>query len=137
MLIGEPESGAMLLGEIHGERLGESAQAASPAGAIRAPAKAAIGGVIRGYTAHGLHQKVSRGVSSSAVLDAVKNPLKVGEVVFDSLGRPSQRYTGEFASVVVNPKSGNVVSVNPTSTKHAQRLKRRKEEKKKKDEEED
>ena len=40
----------------------------------------------------------------------------------DALGRVSQRYIGKEAEVVINPKSGKIVSVNPTSTKKAMNL---------------
>jgi hypothetical protein len=55
-------------------------------------------------------------------LDALKNPLLVKPVKVDSLGRPSQRYIGGKAEVAVNPETGRIVSVNPTSTKKAERL---------------
>ena len=57
----------------------------------------------------------------------MKDPLKVGEVKIDSQGRPSQRYVGEKAETVINPETKKIVSVNPTSTKKAERLKRQKE----------
>ena len=70
---------------------------------------------------------MNRNVKSSSVLDAVKNPLKTGDVKVDGAGRPSQRFTGAKAEVAVNPKTGKVVSTNPTSTKKAARLKRQQE----------
>ena len=77
---------------------------------------------VKGYTKHGLNQKMNRNVPSKDVLDAKKNPLKVGEVKVDSQGRPSQRTIGSRAEVVENPETGNIVSVNPTSSKKAERL---------------
>ena len=46
-------------------------------------------------------------------------------IKFDNLGRPSQRVVGQKAEVVRNPDNGKIVSVNPTSTKKAERLLRR------------
>lgn len=43
----------------------------------------------------------------------------------DSLGRPSQRIIGEKAEIAINPEIGKVVSINPTSSKKAARLKRK------------
>ena len=83
-----------------------------------------IGGVIKGFTKHGADQAINRGVKPASILDAVKKPLQKGGVKTDDLGRESQRYVGEAAEVVVNPKSGKVISVNPTSTKKSERLKR-------------
>ncbi|MFY0604496.1 MAG: hypothetical protein JXQ93_11130, partial [Flavobacteriaceae bacterium] len=88
---------------------------------------AANGVKVTGFTKHGLNQKMNRGVKSSSVLDAVKNPLKTGDVKIDGAGRPSQRFTGAKAEVAVNPETGKVVSTNPTSTKKAARLKRQQE----------
>ncbi|WP_418637460.1 DUF6443 domain-containing protein [Winogradskyella sp.] len=88
---------------------------------------AANGVEVTGFTKHGLNQKMNRNVKSSSVLDAVKNPLKTGDVKVDNAGRPSQRYTGAQAEVAVNPETGKVVSTNPTSTKKAARLKRQQE----------
>ena len=59
---------------------------------------------------------------SADELDAVKRPLKVTDVKADELGRPSQRFVGRKTEVAVNPETGQTPSVNPTSTKKAQRL---------------
>lgn len=65
---------------------------------------------------------LERGVNSGAVLDALKNPLKIGRVVIDQLGRQSQRFIGRYCEVVVNPETGKIVSINPTSSAKAARL---------------
>lgn len=64
----------------------------------------------------------TNGVKPAQILDAIKNPLKVAAPKTDSLGRVSQKLVGEKASVVVNPKSGEVITVHPTSTKTAEKL---------------
>ena len=68
---------------------------------------------------------MNRQVKSSDELDAIRNPLDVRPVKVDSLGRPSQRIIGEKAEIVINPETGKVVSINPTSSKKAARLKRK------------
>ena len=88
----------------------------------KATIKTANGTEIKGFTGHGVNRAIERGVKPSAIKDAIKNPLKVGEVVTDKLGRQSQRYVGKTAEVVVNPQVGKIVSVNPTSTKKATKL---------------
>lgn len=71
-----------------------------------------------------MDQKINRGVRSADELDALKNPLKKGDIKVDAQGRPSQRFVGEKAETVINPETKKIISVNPTSTKKAQRLKR-------------
>jgi len=73
-------------------------------------------------TKHGLNQKINRGVKSVDELDALKNPLTKGPTKYDSMGRPSQRYVGKKAEVVINPNTNKIVSVNPTSSRKAARL---------------
>ena len=84
---------------------------------------------VDGFTGHGVDRAIGNGsdragVSPKGILDALKNPLKIGDVKTDKLGRQSQRFTGEIGEVVVNPQTSKVISVNPTSTKKAARLKR-------------
>lgn len=57
-------------------------------------------------------------------LDALKNPLKINEIKIDHLGRPSQRFIGKNAEIVVNSQTKQVLSVNPTSKKKAEKLTR-------------
>jgi hypothetical protein len=80
------------------------------------------GGRITGFTRHGLDRVIQRGVKPEAILDAAKNPLKVGKVVTDNFGRMSQRYIGRSAEIVINPNSGKIISANPTSSSKAAKL---------------
>ena len=75
-------------------------------------------------TKHSTHQKINRGVASKSINDALKNPLQKNPVKTDNLGRPSQRYIGEKAEVAVNPSTNKIVSVNPTSKRKAEKLKK-------------
>jgi len=84
--------------------------------------KTANGIRITGFAKHGLNRAIERGVKPNAILDAVKNPLKTGNVVTDQLGRQSQRFIGRSAEVVLNPQTGKIISVNPTSTSKAAKL---------------
>jgi len=84
--------------------------------------KTSVGTEIKGFTKHGVDRAIERGVKPGAIMDAVKNPLKVGEVVTDNAGRQSQRYVGKSAEVVLNPQSGKIITVNPTSSKKVERL---------------
>ncbi len=52
------------------------------------------------------------GTSPTAILDALKNPSNIsGEV--DKLDRPFETFTGRNARVVINPQTGQIISVNP------------------------
>ena len=84
--------------------------------------KAANGIEITGFAKHGLNRAIERGVKPNAILDAVKSPLKTGNMVTDPLGRQSQRFIGRSAEVVLNPQTGKIISVNPTSTNKATKL---------------
>ena len=129
--MGPAENASMAIGEMQGQNAGNAAQvAAGPAGAAKAGTTVVAKtsqSVIQGFTKHGVNQAINRGVKPGAMLDAVKNPLKVGPVQVNNAGLQSQRFTGGQASVVVNPQSGKVVTVNPTSTKTAERLRRQNE----------
>lgn len=72
---------------------------------------------ITGFTKHGIDRVIGddalrAGVKPEALLDALKNPEKVVSGV-DDLGRPFVRYYGKDARVVVNPQTGQIISVNP------------------------
>ena len=54
--------------------------------------------------------------------DAQKNPLKVSEIKYDSQGCPSVKYIGQGAAVIVNPATGNVITVYPISTQRLNSL---------------
>jgi RHS repeat-associated protein len=62
------------------------------------------------------------GVGPKGILDSLKNPLKITETKTDELGRASQRFIGKDATTAVNPETGKIVSVNPTSTRTAEKL---------------
>lgn len=77
---------------------------------------------ITGFTKHGLNRAIERGVKPDAILDAIKDPLKTGEVITDQIGRQSQRFIGRYSEVLVSPQSGKIISVNPTSANKAANL---------------
>jgi len=82
---------------------------------------------IEGFTSHGVDRAIGdgmkrAGVKPEAILDAIKNPLKINDVVTDQFGRQSQRFIGETAEVVINPLTGKIVSINPTSSSKAAKL---------------
>jgi len=74
------------------------------------------------FTEHSLQRAIERGVTREAIFYAIESPLKVGPIKLDARGRPSQRFIGKKAEVVLNPETRGIVSVNPTSTKKAEKL---------------
>lgn len=107
---------------IPGAKLEGAIIKAGEAAVEKAVIKTAAGTEIKGFTKHGVERAIERGVKPAAIKDALKNPLKVGEVVTDKAGRQSQRYVGKTGEVVVNPQTGKIISVNPTKTKKAEAL---------------
>ena len=76
-----------------------------------------------GVTNHGVSRKIERGIKTKDELDALRNPLKIKEIRIDKkTGLPSQRFVGEKSSVVINPLTKKIVSVNPTASSIARKL---------------
>lgn len=74
-------------------------------------------------TKHLIERAVERGIKKGNIQDALKNPLKVGNIRIDNEGRRSKTYIGEKATVAVNPDNGNIVTVYKTSSQRVRRLK--------------
>ena len=68
---------------------------------------------------HVMDQATARGVSNSDIIDALTNTLKTGKIRTDK----SQQFIGKHATVVINIDTGKVVTVWPTSSKKANKLK--------------
>lgn len=66
--------------------------------AAKTSIQAANGLKITGFTGHGVNRAIGSagrmGIKPNAILDALKNPLKINNVVTDQLGRQSQRFIG-------------------------------------------
>lgn len=69
-----------------------------------------------------------KGVGIDSVINAIIDPLDTKPIKIDAKGRKSKRYVGEKAEIAINPDKGNIVSVNPTSTKKAEMLLKRRNE---------
>ncbi len=65
-----------------------------------------------------------REVSDGDVIDALSDPLNIGDVVIDEYGRPSQRFIGANATVNINPDTGKVITVWKTGTRDRNRYSR-------------
>jgi hypothetical protein len=67
----------------------------------------AVAGKITGFTKHGINMAISKdgvGVSSRAILDAVKNPMRTVEQAKGAIG-----YVGKNATAVLN-EAGEVIT---------------------------
>lgn len=74
------------------------------------------GTVISEVSDHFVGRAIQRKVSKSDIEEALTNPLDYGKIKIDSKGRKSIEYTGANARVFVNPDTGCLATVIPTST---------------------
>lgn len=87
--------------------------------------KTSDGITVTGVSEHAIDRAIQRKVSAEHAKDGLINPLKTGNIRIDELGRPSKKYIGEKATVSINPYTGIIIQVNPTSSDYARRLKKR------------
>jgi hypothetical protein len=104
-------------------KVGQTAKIANASKVEALEIVAENGTKVTGFTKHGVDRVIGdtakrAGVTPEALLNALKNPKNIREGV-DNLGRPYQAFIGENARVVVNPKTGKIISVNPLSGKGA------------------
>lgn len=62
------------------------------------------------------------GVSVDAILDTLKNPLKINTPRIDAEGLKSQKFIGRHGTVVINPETGVMIQCNPTDSDLIRRL---------------
>jgi hypothetical protein len=62
------------------------------------------------------------GVPVDAILDALKNPLKINAPRTDAEGLKSQKFIGKHGTVVINPDTGVLIQCNPTDSDLVRRL---------------
>lgn len=66
---------------------------------------------------HFVGQSIARKVSQKDIADALTNTLDYGKIKMDSKGQRSQKLIGANATVYINPDTGKLITVVPTSTK--------------------
>ena len=59
----------------------------------------------------------TRKVTAKDVYNALSNPLYIGNVTVDDLGRKSQKFIGADATVIVNPDTGVIPTVWKTGSR--------------------
>ena len=69
-------------------------------------------------TEHAYRQATKRGVSLAGIGEALTAPLHIGSVELDDLGRPSQRFIGNSATVALNPNTGVIPTVWHTGSRY-------------------
>lgn len=58
--------------------------------------------------------KPRSGVSVDDILDALRNPVEVGEIKISPSGKQSQKFYGQRGTVSVNPETKQLIQCNPT-----------------------
>lgn len=82
-------------------------------------AKTPGGTAVTSISRHSVERAMERGIPAPEIQRALTAPLKVGTIRADG----TQQYIGEKATVVINPETGKIVTVWPTSTRKADKLK--------------
>lgn len=73
--------------------------------------------ILDAITEHFIKRTEERGVREEQAIDAVSRPLDIRDGGYDDLDRPSTKYIGSEATVVINPETGNVITVWKTKMK--------------------
>lgn len=73
--------------------------------------KTANGIEILKFSVHMNERAAERNITIDDIKDALNNPLHIDDIKIDSLGRPSQRFIGEDATVNVNPTNGTIATI--------------------------
>lgn len=68
-------------------------------------------------TEHAEKRREERNVSDDDVSDALNEPLYVGDLEIDKNGRPSRKYVGKNATVVINPDTNKEITSWRTSSR--------------------
>lgn len=77
---------------------------------------------IKGVSEHLLDRKTSRDIWLKDIEDGLSNPLKITDIKYDAKNRPSLQYIGQYATIVLNPVEGTIISVWKTGTNKAKKL---------------
>lgn len=75
-------------------------------------------------TEHAEKRREERNVSDDDVSDALNEPLYVGDLEIDKNGRPSRKYVGKNATVVINPDTNKEITSWRTSSRLRKNLRK-------------
>ncbi|MCC6098973.1 MAG: DUF4258 domain-containing protein [Coriobacteriaceae bacterium] len=63
-------------------------------------------------TAHAKARAAERGITDAEIIDALTNPVSIGELEYDDNGRPSRKYRSKSGTIVAfDPATGKICSV--------------------------
>lgn len=74
------------------------------------------------FTKHSINRVIEREISPKNILDSIKNPLEVGPIKFDQLGRASQKIIGQTTTFVINPENKSMITTYPTKSSISKKL---------------
>lgn len=73
--------------------------------------------ILDAISEHFKKRSAQRGVREEQAIDAVSRPVDIRDGGYDDLDRPSTKYIGSEATVVINPETGKVITVWKTEKK--------------------
>lgn len=76
------------------------------------------------FSSHMNERATERKVTVEDIREALMHPLHVADIKIDDLGRPSQRFIGEKATVNVNPETGIVATIWKTGKSTVEKYKK-------------
>ena len=65
---------------------------------------------VREISSHVIDQAINRGFTAEGAIDALRNPVKTGQLRIDEYGRPSIQFIGKEAAVAINPDTGKITT---------------------------
>lgn len=72
---------------------------------------------IQGFKSHFIDRVIERNIKVTDVVDALKTPMKIGNIKYDDLSRPSKEYIGKRVRVQINPETKELITCWKTSNK--------------------
>lgn len=72
---------------------------------------------IQGFKSHFIDRAIERNIKVTDVVDALKTPIKIGNIKYDDLSRPSKEYIGKRVRVQINPETKELITCWKTSNK--------------------
>ena len=79
---------------------------------------------ITGLSEHFAERAAERGITPNGVIDALRHPLRITPIRIDEKGQKSQQFIGNSATVAVNPDTGNIATIWPTSSKKREKFRK-------------
>lgn len=81
---------------------------------------------INDLSAHLYDRKGERNVDIRSIIRTIKYPIKIDDIKYDSQGRPSKKYIGDYSTIAINPDNGRIITVYPTTKKRRSKIRREK-----------